>query len=65
MNDKNGHHVEESMNQLVHDPLNHFGLNLIFLKFHNLLEVAAVAEFHKNIISGVGLDGLSHFGYII
>jgi hypothetical protein len=60
MNDKNTHHIIESIDQLLHNFMNDSWIESPLSDFHKFFQIASVAKFHKYVISCVGFDGFSH-----
>ena len=65
MNNKNIHHIVESINKLFHDDLNNTWTNFPWSQLHELFQVTSVTKLHKNVVSGVGFDSFSHLNHVL
>jgi len=54
------HHVIEAMNELCHDLLDDFGLQLPMLHFQELFKVVTITELHEDVVPIVSLYRLLH-----
>lgn len=64
VNHQDVHHVAEASHQLIHDFLYDIRRQFPVLHLHQLFQVVAVTELHKDVEPRVSLDGLLHFGYV-
>ena len=62
---KHCHHIIEARDKLIHNNLNNTWVNLVAFEFHDLFKIAAVAYFHKDVVSCICLDSFPHFDNIL
>ena len=65
MNDKDGHHVIKASNQLLHNHLYDLRADAVLFVFHDFLEIASIAELHKNVVPCLSFDGFRHLDDIL
>lgn len=65
MDNQNRHHIIKTSHKLIHDCLYNAWTQLIIFELHNFFKITSVAKLHKNVISCIGLNGLTHFNYIL
>jgi len=58
MYNHDSHHVVEAVNELCHNNLNDFWLQLPLFHLHELFEIATIAELHEYIVSIISLNCL-------
>jgi len=65
VNNKNRHHIIETIDQLFHDDLHNVWGKFPLSYFHELFKITSITKLHENVISSISFNSLSHFDHVL